>query len=100
MNNSKTFTFLVLIALLCLSTIGNGQVIKHEIVLGNTISLESEVLNEERDFYVYLPAGYEIVYAPQFTASIIIEHTLLVIKLENDIVIQHVAVSCCISQLA
>ena len=57
MKNSKTFTFLVLIALLCLSTFGNGQVIKHEIVLGNTISLESEVLNEERDFYVYLPAG-------------------------------------------
>jgi predicted alpha/beta superfamily hydrolase len=59
MKNSKTFTFLVLIALLCLSTFGNGQVIKHEIVLGNTISLESEVLNEERDFYVYLPTGYE-----------------------------------------
>ena len=50
---------MALIALLCLSTFGNGQVIKNEIVLGNIISLESIVLNEERDFYVYLPAGYE-----------------------------------------
>jgi len=58
MNSRSKPTVLIIIALLCISSFSFNQTIKNDIVLGKRISLESKVLNETRDLYIYLPEGY------------------------------------------
>ena len=58
MKGKNRLILTVTIALLIFSSFSFGQSIKNDIILGKRISIESKVLNETRDIYVYLPEGY------------------------------------------
>jgi predicted alpha/beta superfamily hydrolase len=49
---------IIILGLLIISNFTFGQVIKNDIVLGKRISIESKILNETRDLYIFLPEGY------------------------------------------
>ena len=53
------YVSIIITVLLIISSFSYGQVIKNDIVLGKRLSIESKILNETRDIYVYLPEGYE-----------------------------------------
>ena len=55
---SKTITRLI-IALLIISAFSFGQEMTSNIVLGQTIAIETKVLNETREVFVYTPDGYD-----------------------------------------
>ncbi len=52
------YVSIIISMLLIVSSFSYGQVIKNDIVLGKRVSIESQVLNETRDLYIYLPEGY------------------------------------------
>ncbi|NHZ86361.1 MAG: hypothetical protein GWP19_10835 [Planctomycetia bacterium] len=58
MNSRSKLTALVVIALFCISSFSFSQITKNDIILGKRISIESKVLNEIRNLYIYLPEGY------------------------------------------
>lgn len=49
---------LILIALMSFSTFCQGQITNDDIILGQRASLESKILGETRNFFIYLPEGY------------------------------------------
>ena len=51
---------IVTLLLVFISSFSFGQTTKNNIVLGKRISIESKILNETRDAYIYLPEGYEL----------------------------------------
>ena len=53
------YVSIIISVLLIISSISYGQIINNDIVLGKRLSIESKILNETRDIYVYLPEGYE-----------------------------------------
>lgn len=58
--NTKHKSVLILFAmLLAVMSFSFGQVVKDNIVLGQTISIDSQILNETRDIFVYKPEGYK-----------------------------------------
>ena len=59
MKIKRRYVSIIITVLLIISSFSYGQVIKNDIVLGKRLSIESKILNETRDIYVYLPEGYE-----------------------------------------
>ena len=59
MISRNKLTSLIVIVLLSISSFSFGQTATSNIVLGQTISLESKVLNEAREIMVFTPEGYD-----------------------------------------
>lgn len=59
MISRNKLTSLIIIVLLSISSFSIGQTATSNIVLGQTISLESKVLNETREIMVFTPIGYD-----------------------------------------
>lgn len=59
MNLKSKPILIVILALLIISSLCFGQTAIYNIVLGQTISIESKILNETREIFVYTPIGYE-----------------------------------------
>jgi len=58
--NIKSRTITIILALLMISPFCFGQIAKNNIVLGQTISIESKILDETRDIWVCTPDGYKL----------------------------------------
>ena len=53
------YVSIIMSVALIISSFSYGQITQNDIVLGKRLSIESKILNETRDIYVYLPEGYE-----------------------------------------
>ena len=58
MESKHRLILMMVLGLLIISSFSFGQIEKNDIVLGKRISIDSKVLNETRDAYIYLPEGY------------------------------------------
>ena len=59
MSQKYKSTLILITFYFIISSLGNGQELTSNIVLGQTISIESKILNETRELFVYTPEGYE-----------------------------------------
>ena len=50
---------LIIITLVIISSFSFGQIVKDNIIIGQTITLQSKVLNESREIFIRTPEGYE-----------------------------------------
>lgn len=59
MNLTRKFLSVLIIILFSISSFSLGQTVTSNIALGQTISIESKVLNEAREIMIFTPNGYE-----------------------------------------
>jgi len=59
MNIKHRYVSIIMSVALIISSFSYGQITQNDIVLGKRLSIDSKILNETRDIYVYLPEGYE-----------------------------------------
>ena len=58
-NKSNSFVGMTIFVLIVFVATGFNQELTSNIVLGQSLSIDSKNLNEEREVYIYTPEGYE-----------------------------------------
>ncbi|MEN8193322.1 MAG: alpha/beta hydrolase-fold protein, partial [Bacteroidota bacterium] len=55
----KLYSFFAILIVLVLSQVTFGQIEKSPINIGESFTINSEILNQEREIFVWLPQGYD-----------------------------------------